>query len=64
MEENTQLQFTPGQILFIMGLEKEYVQCEYLRNVRRDVHVVKVLEGTYRGTYWKDSNELFAQKPE
>lgn len=64
MEENTQPQFTPGQILYIMGLEKEYVQCEYMRHMRADVHLVKVNEGTYRGTYWKSTDELLTEKPE
>lgn len=63
MEETTQPQFTTGQILYIMGLEKEYVECEYMSHVRKEVHVVRVLEGTYKGTYWKDTDELFMEKP-
>lgn len=60
--ETTQ-QFSPGQILYFRHDNNEFIKCEYMQHFRKEIHVVKAMEGEYQGTYWKDADELLTEKP-
>ena len=61
MEE--EIQFTEGQTLYSENPIGEICGCEYLRHLRGQVHIVRFTEGEYRGTSFKETDELLTEKP-